>query len=83
MDYKIPDRVLNDIILVFLVGVKTKFVDSEGNRINDLVLDTESPIYTTWKDIFSLREAIVRFMGRSDKKKIYKLAKTLKKVWKL
>ena len=83
MDYKIPDRVLNDIILVFLVGVKTKFVDSEGNRINDLVLDTESPIYTTWKDIFSLREAIVRFMDRSDKKKIYKLAKTLKKVWKL
>ena len=72
-----------NIILVFLLGVKTKHVDSDGNKMSDLIQELDSPVHTTWKDVLSLRKNITYNMSRTDKKEIRKLAKALKKVWKL
>ena len=83
LDNKVPDDVVANIILVFLLGVKTELVDSGGIRVCDLIRGLHSPIYTTWKDVLSLRKTIAHNMSRSDKKKLHKLAKALKKVWKL
>ena len=82
-DNKIPREMLGDIILTFLLGIKTEHIDSRGVRIPDEVRSLHHSSYASWKDIFSLRKAVVNKMSGTDIKEVRKLAKALKKVWKL
>ena len=78
-DSKIPREMVGDIILTFLLGVNVQSYPKHSK----MVASYKVPFYTSWKDIFSLREAIVSKMSGTDIKEIRKLAKALKKVWKL
>ena len=72
---RIPREMLGDIILTFLLGVKTEhWIDGKA-RIFDVVRSLHHQSYALWSDIFSMREAVI--------KRVRKLAKALKKVWKL
>ena len=58
---KISIEMLNDIILVFLLGIHS--------GPSDYIRSFETSAWSTWSDIFSLRSRIVDTLLRSDKTK--------------
>ena len=68
---KISIEMLNDIILVFLLGIHS--------GPSDYIRSFETSAWSTWSDIFSLRSRIVDTLLRSDKTKA--LGQALKEVY--
>ena len=58
---KISIEILNDIILVFLLGIHS--------GPSDYIRSSESSAWSTWSDIFSLRNRVVDTLLRLDKTK--------------
>ena len=84
LDNKIPREMIGDIVLTFLFGIRTDHMTCDGIvKTPDIVASLEVPFYATWKDILSLRKPLINNMKGTDKKELRKLAKALKKVWKL
>ena len=81
---QIPDDYLEDIVKTFLLGIRTEFIDEQGNKIPDIIAryySKEDPRYfpyiVEWKTLFKLRKNIIRVLKNSKNTKLINLANAI------
>lgn len=84
---KIPDDYLDDIIRVFLLGVRTELKDEYENTIPDIIARSYPedgieyfPYIVEWKELFNIRDRITKILKESKNDKLINLAKALEDV---
>ena len=80
----IPEDYLDDIVKVFLLGVKTEHILESGEPIPDIIARPfpESdpryfPYIVEWKTLFNIRKRMLRYLKESKNEKLINLAKAI------